>query len=83
MLEALGQDVRGDAGDALLEFREPPRPGQQLLDDEQRPSVADPSDGLGQRRGRFVRCHEAIVRVPAPFIPRHAARALCLPDPSG
>jgi hypothetical protein len=40
--EAVSQDVRGDAGQAVLHFTEPPRSVEQRLDDEQTPAVADP-----------------------------------------
>src|SRR5215207_1325807 len=53
-LEALRQDVRGDPRDALQELVEAPRSGEQGLDNEQSPTVADLSESIGERRGRVL-----------------------------
>jgi hypothetical protein len=49
VLEALGQHVGGDAGKGLQQLVEPARPGQQGLDQQQRPAVADAGDGFVER----------------------------------
>ena len=48
-LEALGQDVRGDARNQAEQLVEPGRAGQQRLHHQQRPPVADPGQRLGER----------------------------------
>ncbi len=48
-IEALGQDVRGDAGDLAEKVVEPARAGEQCLHHQQCPPVADPGQRLGER----------------------------------
>ena len=48
-LEAVGQDVRGDARDLAEQVVEPERPGQQRLYHQQRPPVPDSGQCLGER----------------------------------
>jgi hypothetical protein len=53
-LEALRQDVGGDARQGLGELAEPQRSGEERMDDEQRPPVADPGRRpVERRRGRI------------------------------
>ncbi len=54
-LEPLGQNVRRDPWDVRLKVVETPRPGEQGLNDEQRPAVTNLSESLGEWRGRTLR----------------------------
>src|SRR6266849_7107556 len=53
-LEAVGQDVCGDARDLAEQVVEPARPGQQCLHHQQRPPVADSGSCLGERGGAVL-----------------------------
>ena len=49
--QPVGQDVRGDAGQGLVELAEAARPVEQRLDDEQAPAIADAVErGLERER---------------------------------
>ena len=48
-LEAVRQDVRGDARNLAEQVVEPERPGQQRLNHQRRPTVPDSCQCLGQR----------------------------------
>jgi hypothetical protein len=48
--QPIGQDVRGDAGNARLELAVAERSGQQHLDDPRAPSVTDPLQRCAERR---------------------------------
>jgi CheY-like chemotaxis protein len=51
VLEALGEDVGGDAGEGLQQLVEAPRALQEGLDQQQGPAVPHPGHRLVQRRG--------------------------------
>jgi ATP-binding cassette, subfamily B, bacterial len=57
-LEALGQDVRRDAGELVEQVVEPARPVEQGLHHQQRPPVTDPGQRLRERRVILPLSHE-------------------------
>jgi len=53
-LQALGQDVGGDAGDVALELAEAPGTAEQGVDHEEAPAIAHPGQSRGQGGGARV-----------------------------
>jgi hypothetical protein len=52
--ETLRQDVGGYPRDVLQQLVEPPRSGEQRLDDEQGPPVPDTHESVGEWGGRAL-----------------------------